>query len=98
MLTQSMKAMDPPPDGFSEEIMLQFAFERQGRISQANVRRVWEGGKSQSLLSKTEVFELETRTSGPEWRRAKEETEKVRGVMAPVTVPLMWKLRPRDVT
>lgn len=58
MLTQSMKVMDPPPDGFSEEIMLQFAFERQGRISQANVRRVWEGGKSQSLLSKQKSLSL----------------------------------------
>lgn len=56
MLTQSMKVMDPPPDGFSEEIMLQF--ERQGRISQANVRRVWEGGKSQSLLSKQKSLSL----------------------------------------
>lgn len=90
--------MDPLREGFSEEIMLKFAFERRGRISQAKVGRVWEGKKRQSILSKKEDFDLERKTSGPAWRRAKEETEKVRGIIAPIAFPLMWKLRPRNVT
>lgn len=56
------------------------------------------------LESKSDRYEKELvrwrwdRGEREERRRAKEETEKVRGVIAPVTFPLMWKLRPRDVT